>query len=151
LAITTYLGAQDFADGKSASYENNQKREYHHIFPDALLAEGGINSYLALNCALITWKTNRIIGRKDPLDYIKDRVLWAGESDVRERMKSHLIDYDLVAKASYAGLQGPALAAKLKPEFDAFLRARAVLVHRAIELLAAGQSVTPGSLFAAAE
>ena len=57
--------------------------------------EADIGSYLALNCAFITWKTNRVIGRKDPLEYLKDRVQWDGEESVRERMKSHLIDFDL--------------------------------------------------------
>ncbi|HTV54694.1 MAG TPA: DUF262 domain-containing protein, partial [Terriglobia bacterium] len=101
LAVTTHLGALDFADNKPASFESDQKREYHHIFPDALLTDAKIDSYLALNCAFITWKTNRIIGRKDPLEYLQDRVEWAGEESVRERMKSHLIDFDLLAKASY--------------------------------------------------
>jgi hypothetical protein len=146
LAVTTYLGALDFADNKPASFENNQKREYHHIFPDALLAEAGIGSYLALNCAFITWKTNRVIGRKDPLEYLKDRVEWAGEESVRERMKSHLVDFDLLAKANYRGFVGDQLAAKLKPDFEAFLRARARLVHNALTELAHGKPVTVGSL-----
>ena len=146
LAVTTYLGALDFADNKSASFESNQKREYHHIFPDALLTDAKIDSYLALNCALITWKTNRIIGRKDPLEYLQDRVEWAGEESVRERMKSHLIDFDLLAKASYKGLGGEELAAKLKPDFEAFLRARAKLVHTAVTALAQGKTITVGSL-----
>ena len=59
LAVSNYFGAHDFADNKPASYESIQKREYHHIFPDALLSEAGIESYYALNCALITRKTNR--------------------------------------------------------------------------------------------
>lgn len=146
LAVTTYLGAFDFADNKPASYENNRKREYHHIFPDALLAEAGIGSYLALNCAFITWKTNRIIGRKDPLEYLKDRAEWAGEESVRERMKSHLIDFDLLAKANYNGLVGQELTMKLKPDFEAFLRARAKLVQNAESELAQGKAVTVGSL-----
>jgi hypothetical protein len=146
LAVTTYLGALDFADNKPASFESNQKREYHHIFPDALLAEAGINSYLALNCAFITWKTNRIIGRKDPIDYLQDRVEWAGEESVRERMKSHLIDFDLLASASYVGLEGAQLATKLKPEFQAFLASRAKLVHRAMLLLTSGKSATVSAL-----
>ena len=74
LAVSTYFGAHDFADNSPASFESIQQREYHHVFPDALLSEVGINSYYALNCALITWKTNRIIGRKDPLEYLKERV-----------------------------------------------------------------------------
>jgi hypothetical protein len=146
LAVTTYLGALDFADNKQASFESNQKREYHHIFPDKLLGEARIGSYLALNCAFITWKTNRIIGRKDPLEYLRDRVEWAGEESVRERMKSHLIDFDMLAKASYTGLVGEQLTAKLRPDFDAFLRARASLVHSAAAALAQGKPVSVGSL-----
>jgi hypothetical protein len=146
LAVTTYLGALDFADNKQASFESNQKREYHHIFPDKLLEEAKIESYLALNCAFITWKTNRVIGRKDPLEYLQDRVEWAGEESVRERTKSHLIDFDILAKASYKGLQGEELSAKLKPDFDAFLRARAKLVHSAITSLTEGKPVSAASL-----
>lgn len=146
LAVTTYLGALDFADNKPASFESNQKREYHHIFPTALLADANIDSYLVLNCAFIAWKTNRIIGRKDPLEYLQDRVEWAGEESVRERMKSHLIDFDLLARASYKGLEGEQLAAKLKPDFETFLRVRAKLVYTAVTALAQGKPVTVGSL-----
>jgi hypothetical protein len=104
LAVTTYLGAIDFADHRTATYESIQKREYHHIFPDALLAEADIPSYKALNCALITWKTNRIIGRKDPLEYLQQRVEWSDEGVVRDRLKSHLISFDLLSKAHYADM-----------------------------------------------
>jgi hypothetical protein len=41
-----------------------------------------------------------------------------------------------LANASYKGLEGQELAAKLKPEFEEFLRARAKLFHSAIGLLA---------------
>jgi hypothetical protein len=146
LAVTTHLGALDFADNKPASFESNQKREYHHIFPSALLADAHINSYLALNCAFITWKTNRIIGRKDPLEYLQDRVEWSGEEWVKERMKSHLIDFELLAKASYKGLDGDQLATKLKPDFETFLRSRAKLVHAAATELAQGKAINLGSL-----
>jgi hypothetical protein len=146
LAVTTYLGALDFADNKPASFENIQHREYHHIFPDALLREANIDSYLALNCALISWKTNRVIGRKDPLEYLKDRVEWADEDTVRERMRSHLIDFDLLKAASYEGLEGQALISKLKPDFDAFLLGRAKLIHAAITELAQGRSITVDSV-----
>lgn len=146
LAVTTYLGALDFADNKSASYDSNQKREYHHIFPDALLKDAGIDSYRALNCAFITWKTNRIIGRKDPLEYLQDRVVWAGEEWVRERMKSHLLDFDALSKATYQGLDGDQLAARVKPDFEAFLRARANVVHTVLTALAKGKQIAVGSL-----
>jgi hypothetical protein len=130
LATTLYFGGWDFADGHPASYASLKAREYHHIFPDALLQEAGIDSYLALNCALITWKTNRSIGRKDPLEYLKDRVDWSSEADVRQRLRTHLLDYDTLVAAKYSDaegqpLVGSALAAKLMPEFKAFLEDRA--------------------------
>ena len=90
LAVSLYFGATDFADGQIASHENISRREYHHIFPDALLSECSIGSYRALNCALVTWKTNRTIGRKDPLQYLKDRVQWADVATVADRLKTHI-------------------------------------------------------------
>jgi hypothetical protein len=138
LAVTTYLGAIDFADHKKATYESIQKREYHHIFPDSLLAEAGIDSHLALNCALITWKTNRIIGRHDPLEYLQERVQWADENAIRERLMSHLISYDLLSKAHYAGMAGEELKQKLASDFNEFLRDRAELVVAAMTCLAEG-------------
>lgn len=140
LAVTTYLGAIDFADHKTATYDSIQKREYHHVFPDALLSEAEIPSYLALNCALITWKTNRMIGRKDPLEYLQERVQWADADVVRDRLKSHLISYDLLSKAHYTGVEGIALKHKLAADFNQFLRDRANLIIAAMTLLAEGNS-----------
>lgn len=139
LAVSNFFGAHDFADGKSASYENIQKREYHHIFPDALLSEAGIESFYALNCALITWKTNRIIGRKDPLDYLQQRVELSDEESVKERLKSHLIPYDLLASAHYASLEGYALRAKLEADFTKFRQQRAALLEIALRQLCLGK------------
>lgn len=140
LAVSTYLGAIDFADHKPATYDSIQKREYHHVFPDALLSEAGIPSYLALNCALITWKTNRMIGRKDPLEYLQERVQWANEDVVRERLKSHLISFDLLSKAHYADLEEAAFKQKLTTDFSEFLRDRANLVVAAMTSLTEGNS-----------
>ncbi|MHB1478823.1 MAG: hypothetical protein ACYCVT_04245, partial [Acidithiobacillus ferrooxidans] len=149
LAVTTYLGAIDFADHKTATYDSIQKREYHHIFPDALLSEVEIPSYLALNCALITWKTNRMIGRKDPLEYLQERVQWADESVVRARLKSHLISFDLLSKAHYANLDGASLKQKLTEDFNGFLRDRAKLVVAAMASLTAGNSPSLETLWSA--
>lgn len=140
LAVSTYLGAIDFADHKPATYDSIQKREYHHVFPDALLSEAGIPSYLALNCALITWKTNRMIGRKDPLEYLQERVQWANEDVVRERLKSHLISFDLLSKAHYEDLEEAAFKQKLRTDFSEFLRDRANLVVAAMTSLTEGNS-----------
>ena len=148
LAVSNYFGAHDFADSKPASFESIQKREYHHIFPDALLSEAGIESYYALNCALITWKTNRIIGRKDPLDYLKERVQWADELAVSNRLKTHLVSFDLLSKAHYQGLDGEALKAKLEADFNQFMRARAQLVHKAVMRLSVGEQPSLDSIWA---
>lgn len=149
LAVTTYLGAIDFADHKKATYDSIQKREYHHVFPDALLSEAGIHSYLALNCALITWKTNRMIGRKDPLEYLQERVEWVDADVVRERLKSHLISFDLLSKAHYAGMEEAAFKQKLKDDFNLFLRDRANLVVAAMGDLATGNIPTLDALWTA--
>ncbi len=138
LAVANYFQAFDFADGQPASYESLQKREYHHIFPDALLSEAKIASSLALNCALITWKTNRTIGREDPLDYLKARVVWADEPTVAQRLRSHLIPYDLVSQATYKGLVGSALETKLESDFKRFLTHRANLMAIAVGQLCDG-------------
>lgn len=149
LAVSNYFGAHDFADSKPASFESIQKREYHHIFPDALLSEAGIDSYYALNCALITWKTNRIIGRKDPLDYLKERVQWADELAVSNRLKTHLVSFDLLSKAHYQGLDGEGLKTQLEADFREFMRDRAKLVHKAVVRLAAGEQPSLDSIWAA--
>lgn len=156
LATTLYFGGWDFADGTPASYDSLKTREYHHIFPDALLQEAGIESFLALNCALVTAKTNRTIGRKDPLDYLKDRVEWAGEAAVRTRLKTHLLDYDTLAAATYVDehkrpLTGDALAARLKHDFEAFLDKRAKLVALTAAHLAGGEQPSYESLMAVSE
>ena len=138
LAVSNYFGAQDFADGQLVSFENIQKREYHHIFPDALLSEVNIESNYALNCVLLTWKTNRIIGRKDPLDYLEERVKWADEATVSNRLKSHLVPHELLKKARYDQLEGEELEFRLNADFRAFLRNRAEIICRAVLQLAEG-------------
>jgi hypothetical protein len=142
LAISTYLGAFDFADGKQISRENIKKREYHHIFPDALLQEANIDSYLALNCALITGKTNRDIGRKDPLVYLKERYKWADEEIVNSRLNSHLIPIKELSNGGYEGLGKEERIEKIKMDFDAFLEKRADYILRAIDLLTEGKQIT---------
>lgn len=120
----------------------------HHIFPDALLSEADIECNYALNCALITWKTNRIIGRKDPLDYLKERVQWADEVTVSNRLKTHLVSYELLAKAHYQDLDGEALKSKLRADFKRFMHDRAQLVHQAVKLLASGEQPSLDSIWA---
>ncbi len=99
-------GAYDFADGAEASREQLRHREYHHLFPVALLGAGAYEegeADRALNCALITWKTNRVISAKDPLSYLLERAEASllGEPEVRRRLASHGIDYSSLAGNDY--------------------------------------------------
>ena len=80
----------------------------------------------ALNCALITWATNRRVGAKTPSQYIDERTKKAslGEGVVRQRLESHLIPYD----------------ALIADDYEAFLWARAEEVHSDMLKLCEGAS-----------
>lgn len=105
LATALRNGGYDFADGAPATAANLAKREYHHIYPvDVLDGErGDENVNRAMNCALITWKTNRRIAAKTPREYIEKRAEAAslGEDVVRQRLRSHLIPYDALVAGDY--------------------------------------------------
>ena len=141
LASANYFGARDFADDTTISAENVTLREYHHIFPNQLLIEAGIESMKALNCVLITWKTNRTIGRLDPITYLEKRAENAPDPrDIEERLESHLVPYEMIAAAGpYPQPSGAELQTAVQPDFDAFMDQRASLVHRFMTLVCAGQ------------
>ena len=118
LALALQEGGHDFADGSPVSRENLPKREYHHLFPEAHLTEQGRETseiYRSLNCALITWKTNRNISRKEPERYLTERLDGTGvdEQEIRHRVSGHIIPYDEMAGGDY----------------DNFLRRRAELIR----------------------
>ena len=87
---------------------------------------------LALNCALITWKTNRSIGRLDPLTYLEKRAEHAPEPrDIKDRLESHLVPYEAIAAAGpYDQPAGEELRSAVQPDFTAYLDQRAELVQR---------------------
>lgn len=128
LALALRQGGLDLADGSTVSRENLKKREYHHLFPDAYLARKGEPTnriYLSLNCALVTWQTNRSISDKEPERYLAERAdkssLEATDAEaskrlVAERLASHLIPFDEMIKGDY----------------QAFLAVRASMVHKAM-------------------
>ncbi len=120
LVLTFQTGAFDFADGGQISSKNCDSREYHHLFPTALL-EGkysGSEINRALNCALISEPTNRTISSKDPRDYLGDRINGTklGEKEVKKRLESHLIPFQEFFNSDY----------------DAFVAARAKLIAKAM-------------------
>ena len=147
LAVLCRLGAQDFATGQVLSTQNIVNRHYHHVYPDALLKEAGIPSFLALNCALIEDKTNLNIGRKEPLAYLKERYQWVSEDIVQQRLQSHLIPVEELANGGYEGLSEEEKTAKLKKDFEIFLRERASFVTGAVKKLAAGQQPSTSEIY----
>lgn len=126
LALSLRQGGCDFADGAPATPDNIRKREYHHIFPVAGFAKGTSESriFCALNCALITWRTNRKISATSPTDYIRQRVENAslGESEIKMRLATHRAPYEEIKLG----------------EYDTFLAARAKLMGSAITALCSG-------------
>jgi len=147
LAVVSRLGALDFAMNEQLSADNIIKRQYHHIYPDALLKEAGIDSFLALNCALITGKTNRNIGRKDPLKYLKERYEWVSEDVVRDRLHSHLIPIDELANGGYEKLSEEDKNAKLHRDFEKFIEQRAKLVMIAVRKLVEGRQLSAAEIY----
>lgn len=148
LAVTCNLGALDFADGLKVDSNNIENRHYHHIYPDALLKEANIESYLALNCALITDKTNLDIGRKDPLKYLSERYKWVDEKIVNERLHSHLIQEKELSNGGYPEtLSREEKTEKIKSDFDKFIRKRAILFEVTAKKLTEGNNITHQSIF----
>jgi len=147
LAVANYFNANDFADGNVITAANITKREYHHIFPDALISEANQNleaelsSSVALNCALITNTTNRVIGRKNPLTYLKERFNWANEIIVEQRLNSHLIPIDELKAGDYESLSGIEKAEKIRKDYNAFLSKRAKLISNAVSKLVLGEEI----------
>ena len=130
LALALHQGGLDLADGSTVSRANLPKREYHHLFPSAHLERRGFGDteiYRSLNCALVTWQTNRNISDKEPERYLAERLDGTplGETEVRERLLSHLIPYDEMVADDYA----------------AFLEKRASLIReKMVKLCQAGIS-----------
>ena len=140
LAASTYFGARDLADDTAISAQNIGRREYHHVFPKRLLEEAGIESMLALNCMLITWRTNREIGRLDPLVYLERRAQAAPEPrDLHYRLDTHLVPAEaVIAAGPYDKFSGAQLRGAVEPDFRRFLEQRATLVQRFIARVCVG-------------
>jgi predicted protein tyrosine phosphatase len=79
---------------------------------------------------------------------LQERVQWVDADVVSERLKSHLISYDLLSKAHYIGMKETAFKQKLAADFSAFLRDRAYLVVAAMTSLTEGRSPSLDTLWA---
>lgn len=144
LALSLREGGRDIADDTPVTRDSVMKREYHHLFPDSTLVKRAKyeenESFRALNCALITWQTNRTVSNLSPLKYLKDRVDAAqlGESEIAARLESHLVPWDAIKNSGpYPDGCDPHL---IRNDYESFLRARATLVAaKAAERAGAGK------------
>lgn len=100
-----------------------------------------------MNCALITWKTNRSLGRQDPLVYIQERTKLTAIENVSMRFKSHLIPFDLLKNATYEGLSGETLKQVLMNDYEQFKNERAKLFKIAIKYLCNGDDPSLDSIW----
>lgn len=141
LAASLRAGARDIADDQTVTADHLISREYHHLFPDSLLTKVGdidaAESMRALNCALITWSTNRTISSKPPLEYLEERTSKAdlGEAEIQSRLASHVIPFNELAAA---GPYGEDSADQVAKDYRAFLTARAAMMLPVIHLLCSG-------------
>ena len=126
LALSLKAKGLDLADGSTARHDNLSQREYHHLFPVAHLERQYPNIpsdkiYTALNCALVTWRTNRAISDKEPERYLTERRRDSDpdEAEIRRLLESHIIPFDEMISGNY----------------DAFLEKRAELIHDAMQEL----------------
>jgi hypothetical protein len=148
LALQLKAGALDLADGKPASVHSirsvDHPREYHHLFPASLLEAAGVSEeriYLALNCALITWRTNRSIADKDPIKYLKERAdsCDLGELELIRRLNTHLIPFDELNKGPF-DLSAEDFRERVSSDYNLFLARRAHFLANAAKLACEGQS-----------
>ena len=149
LAVSLRGGGLDLADDTPASYESLSKREYHHLFPASLLRneadieESDIN--LALNCALITWNTNRNISAKEPLAYLRERSERAslGVDQIQRRLSSHTIPFEELNVGGYSEItETEVKSERIRYDFKRFIAARAKVIYSAVEKLCNGEEWT---------
>lgn len=146
LAVSLRRGGKDFADGSEANRKTLSRREYHHLFPASLLKneahleESDIN--LALNCALVTWNTNRNISAKEPVAYLRERVERAplGADQIRRRLDSHVIPFEKLSVGGYAGIAvTEERSAQVNSDYECFIHARAEAIHQVVKKLCSGE------------
>ncbi len=130
LLVSLYRGAHDIADGTPVSREHLKQREYHHLFPISYLREKGHDDneiYRALNCALISYKTNRKMAAKEPVAYLRERTEanLLGEEEIRRRLETHMVNFDDLVQGDYGK----------------FLNNRAYLIEKAVKELCSGKKL----------
>lgn len=155
LALSLREGGRDIADDTPVTRDSVMKREYHHLFSDSTLVKRAKyeedESFRALNCALITWQTNRTVSNLSPLQYLKDRVDAAqlGEAEIAARLESHLVPWGAIKNSGpYPDGCDPQL---IRDDYESFLRARAALVAAKAAERAGADKVGVGAVASVAD
>jgi hypothetical protein len=104
--------------------------------------------FRALNCALVTWRTNRTISNKDPVAYLKERAdnSALGVEDLKRRLRTHLIPYKPLA-VGYDGMSDDARRTQVKGDYALFLSTRAEILARAVQLACTGKALELSVIF----
>ena len=86
----------------------------------------------ALNCALISRRSNRKVSAARPLDYLSERAELSqlGEEEVRRRLATHSVSFDDLSAGNY----------------EQFLEKRAKIAVHAIQELCKGRPWQPNSI-----
>ncbi|WP_216901158.1 DUF262 domain-containing protein [Synechococcus sp. CCY 9618] len=156
LALQIKCGAEDLADGARATVASitskEHPREYHHLFPVSLLEDAKIPDeqvFRTLNCALVTWRTNRTISNKNPIAYLKERAdnSALGEEELQRRLRTHLIPFAQLA-VGYEGMSNDDRRVQVMYDYAAFLSARALILAKAGQLACEGKSLELSQLLA---
>ena len=151
LALQIKCGAEDFAIGRPVTRETVSLREYHHLFPEALLRAADVPDErisLAVNCALIDRQTNRAISNGDPINYLRDRSenMPLGEDELRRRLKTHLIPYEALS-VGYSGLDDADRRSRVQRDYETFLESRATILESAARQVCNGEPLDVNDLF----
>lgn len=160
LALQLKAGAFDLADGARATVDKitstSNPREYHHLFPASKLSEAELSQdeiYRSVNCALITWRTNRTISNKDPIKYLKERSdnSALGEAELKTRLRSHLIPYEELNVGNYETDDLEERNKKTRQDYAAFCYKRAQLLACAAEMACSGLQLDIADIFDAVD
>lgn len=155
LALQMKCGAEDLADGGKATVASitskEHPREYHHLFPVSLLEDAEIPDeqiFRALNCALVTWRTNRTISNKSPIAYLKERSdnSALGQEELKRRLRTHLIPYPQLA-VGYDDMSDDERRVRVRNDYVVFLSARAEVLAKAGQLACEGKALELSQLF----
>jgi hypothetical protein len=116
-----------------------------------MLEDAGITDeqiFRTLNCALITWRTNRTISDKDPITYLKERAdnCALGEEELKRRLRTHLIPYAQLA-VEYTNISDNERRRRVKTDYEAFLSARAEILEKAVQRACEGKALELSELF----